>query len=310
MFGVMLLVPLVCAAPQPVDVGAYIQDIHNLDLKTHSYAADLYLWFRWPTGGPDPAAAMEFMNAYELWGHTRTTEYDAPVELSPGVNHQVVRVQGRFSSKFSLADYPLDHQVLRFEFEDAHLSSDALEFHAVEVSRNPDLRLPGYLVGAPRITVTQKSHPSTFGDTRMNTPGRYSHVRVEVDVWRPTAPYALKLLLPVLCVLLATLLMFLFKSRHVDARVGMGITALLTVVALQITLNNDLPDVEYLILMDKVYLFSYVFVLVSVALVVWTTRLDERGHQERAETWNRRSLWGLLTVGTLCFSALLSSHAG
>jgi hypothetical protein len=28
-------------------VGAYINDIQELDFKTNSYAIDLYVWFRW-----------------------------------------------------------------------------------------------------------------------------------------------------------------------------------------------------------------------------------------------------------------------
>ena len=30
-----------------VVVGAYINDIQELDFKTNSYAIDLYVWFRW-----------------------------------------------------------------------------------------------------------------------------------------------------------------------------------------------------------------------------------------------------------------------
>ena len=34
-------------APVKVVVGAYINDIQELDFKTNSYAIDLYVWFRW-----------------------------------------------------------------------------------------------------------------------------------------------------------------------------------------------------------------------------------------------------------------------
>ena len=33
--------------PSKVIVGAYINDIQELDFKTNSYAVDLYVWFRW-----------------------------------------------------------------------------------------------------------------------------------------------------------------------------------------------------------------------------------------------------------------------
>lgn len=45
-------------------------------------------------------------------------------------------------------------------------------------------------------------------------------------------------------------------------------------MALQITLNEDLPEVDYLILMDKIYIGAYFFVIGALAMVVRTTKLD------------------------------------
>ena len=59
----------IAAAPPPqgpaqVIVGAYINDIQELDFKANNYAVDLYVWFRWKTPGIDPAKTMEFMNRF------------------------------------------------------------------------------------------------------------------------------------------------------------------------------------------------------------------------------------------------------
>ena len=60
----------VAASPAPggpakVVVGAYINDIQELDFKSNSYAIDLYVWFRWtPAADFDPSKTMEFMNRY------------------------------------------------------------------------------------------------------------------------------------------------------------------------------------------------------------------------------------------------------
>jgi len=35
------------ADPTVVRVGAYINDVQQLDLQSHSYAVDMYIWFRW-----------------------------------------------------------------------------------------------------------------------------------------------------------------------------------------------------------------------------------------------------------------------
>src|SRR5512141_2731117 len=57
------------AAPVKVVIGAYINDIQELDFKTNSYAIDLYVWFRWMAPDLDPSKTMEFMNRYDPNDH-------------------------------------------------------------------------------------------------------------------------------------------------------------------------------------------------------------------------------------------------
>jgi hypothetical protein len=77
------------AGPSEVHSGIYIQDIQHLDIKSHSYMVDLYLWFRWKDKQWDPSANFEFMNSFELWGTKdgRQGSYTPPTVLtrtSPG----------------------------------------------------------------------------------------------------------------------------------------------------------------------------------------------------------------------------------
>jgi hypothetical protein len=90
-------------------------------------------------------------------------------------------------------------------------------------------------------------------------------------------------------------LMFLFNPTYVDARVGIGITALLTIVALQITLNGNLPEIDYLVLMDKIYLGAYLYVIAGLAVVVKTTWMIEKSAAalKRVNAIHRMSLIGL-----------------
>lgn len=59
------------AAPAPdlVITGAYINDIHELDFRSHSFDADLYVWFRWHNKDANPVKSMEFMNRYSPTEH-------------------------------------------------------------------------------------------------------------------------------------------------------------------------------------------------------------------------------------------------
>jgi hypothetical protein len=281
--------------PEKVTVGVHVNDIQAIDLKTHTYAIDAYFWFRWQNPDLDPASSMEFVNPTELWGHTVTTNYEKPEELPDGTLYQVSRVQGRFSKKMPLYDYPFDKQNLEVVFEDSVSEAGDMIYVLAEpaVTTNPQLTLPGYVIAQPVARVTEEGYPTNFGDLRNPEPSKYSRVRVDIPVSRPMLAYAVKLLVPVLCVIFGAALMFLFATSYVDSRVDVGITSLLTIVALQMTFNQDVPDVGYLMLMDKVYLCSYLFVIGGLGVVVRTTRLMDQGQSEAGARLTRIALVSL-----------------
>ncbi len=296
------------ASPAPVArrvaVGAYVNDIQRLDLKSHSFTLDLYLWMRWKDPALDPPASLEFVNPFELWSHTQTREFEKPLKLPDGSYYQVIRHQGPFSQKLPLNNYPFDRQVLAVEFEDLKYDDRDLVYETdpAGVSVNAAMQLPGFQIGSPRLTVVKSSYPTGFGDPRADRGLTFSRVRLEIPIRRPILTHAVKRMLPILCVLFCAALMFLFNPRFVDARVGIGITALLTVVALQLTLNADLPEVHYLVLMDKIYLGAYLYVILGLAVVVKTTWMYERGQKEEARRLERASLVGL----SASFAAVLA----
>lgn len=302
---------VVYAKPERVKVGVYVNDVQSIDLKGHSYALDAYIWFRWKNPEIDPATTMEFINPSELWGHILTPVYEEPEELGNGELYQVVRIQGRFSRKMPLYNYPFDRQQLVMLFEDTthELADLVYEVDTDGLSINPALVLPGYQLGESSLLVAAASYPTKFGDTRVTQPSQYTRATVTLPITRPVVPYGIKLLVPVIAVIMCAALMFLLAPTYVDSRVDVGITSLLTIVALQMTFNQDLPDVGYLMLMDKVYLSSYMFVIVGLSVVVRTTRSLGTPQEASAMSLHHRALIALasaylIAVGWMVASAL------
>ena len=87
-------------------------------------------------------------------------------------------------------------------------------------------------------------------------------------------------MLPIFIVILITSLIYLLPARLEEARTGIGVTAMLTIVALQWTTDASLPSVEYLTMLDLVYIVSMVYIL---AAMVYTVLASRRNRQEMAE---------------------------
>ena len=61
-------------------------------------------------------------------------------------------------------------------------------------------------------------------------------------------------------------------------------------VALQITSNSSLPEVDYLILLDKIYIASYTFVVLTMVMIVRNSWVEAEGDVAVAKQVDRRSL--------------------
>ncbi len=291
--------------PDIVRVGALINDIQQLNLKSHSYNVDMYIWFKWDNPDINPSRTFEFLNGYEAWGHILTRETEKPEVLPDGTLYQVIRNQGQFNTKLPLERYPFDTQHLQMLFEDSHKEAANLRFvpDTDPIALSEDLAIPGWEIGEPTLTVVSNQYDSSFGDPR-GEDTYYSRAVIDLPLTRPAGTYALKLLLPMLLVALTASLSLLVHPRYVEGRIGIGITALLTLVALQLTSNDDLPEVDYLILLDKLYILSYAFVVLTMVMIVRNSWVDASGDVRAAVRADRRSL-ALLTVSYLIVASLL-----
>jgi len=262
-----------CPVPDVVKVGAFVNNIQVLDLRTHTYEIDAYIWFRWCNPDLDPATTMEFMNPSDLWGLMVLPNYEEPEEQPDGSLHQVLHIQGKFSTKMPLYDYPFDKQFIGPAFEDTVSDKSVLVYEVDDVGgvrMNHLLTLPGYVLGQPRIEITDFSYDTNFGDLRAGK-AVYSRAQVFVPLTRPLMSQLTLLFVPLISVMLTATLMFVLGTYWTDSRVAVGTTALLTIVALQLTYNQEFSDVGYLMLMDKVYLASYLYVIAGLAVVVKTS---------------------------------------
>ena len=84
------------------------------------------------------------------------------------------------------------------------------------------------------MEVVSNRYPTNFGDPRVGE-DTYSRAIFALPVSARPGTYALKLLLPMLLVALTAALALSVHPRYVEGRIGIGITALLTLVALQLT---------------------------------------------------------------------------
>ena len=311
--------------PVKVTVGVFINDLQDIDLASENFTVDFYLWMRWKNPALDPSLTIEAMNSEGTQNTTSSPTggvageplYDAPVDMPDGSKYQVLRYQGVFSRKMNLEKYPFDTQVLEMVFEDKRKNASVIEFvpdtTPVTINDGGAMSIPGYVLGKPSLIVVPHKYPTNFGDISANASTPYSRVIVALPVTRDVLPYLVKIVLPIFIVILITSLIYLLPARLEEARAGIGITAMLTIVALQWTSDSALPSVEYLTLLDVTYIVSMIYILAAMAYTVLASRRN-RAEMAQALTakLDRRvglvSLVVYLAILGLTLAYYLSQH--
>ncbi len=293
--------------PSEVFVGAYINDVKEVDLTTNSFAVDMYVWLRWTDPDIDPSVSIDTMNPRDGWV-VETSLYEEPLQLSDGSYYNVIRLLGSFSVKLPLEDYPFDQQTLTLILEDSELPITDLVYvpdPLSETMANPKLQIPGWQWDKPVTKVFNEPYPSTWGNTDAVGDEAYSRVVIELPVHRPAVSSAIKMFFPLALVLLTAVLTFFLKPSMVESKIGTAITALLTLVALQFTVMGSLPAVGYLTMIEVIYALSYMFVLYALGvsvLTVWSKR-DVEGPE--AVRYDRRTMLAGVGVYLVAFAATL-----
>lgn len=281
--------------PDKVFIGAYINDIQNIDLHTDSYHVDLYVWFRWKNPALDPSKSAEFMNTFAPADHVHTMVYDKPQKMPDGSLYNVFRHQGRFNGKFALQRYPFDRQDVAVVIEDTVHPANEMVFvpddKAAPLTLSAKIRLQGFNIGTPATSEQAFPYDTNFGDLTQKANTAYSRVTFAVPVERPVFTTGIKVFLPVFLIILCTALVLFVHPAYIEGRLGVAITALLTLVALQLTTASGLPDADYLLMADKVYMLSYLFIIATLTQVVRTSRLVHAHQHDAASASDSASLY-------------------
>ena len=256
---------------QIVEVGVYPLDIYDIDFQSNTCYISAYVWLTWK-GGTDPASAIEFTNAVEEWGTMATPIYDSPKELPDGSSYQVIRVNGRFYQPYDLRRFPLDEQRIAMYLEDSERSYQEVVLVADRENSGIDasMVIPGWNIQHFTSQTQIHDYTTTMGDTSDTSASLYSSLVYRITLAHNTNYFVWKLLFPLVIVLLTNWLALLLRPNWIDLRTAMPATALLTTVFLQESYSSSLPDVSYLVLMDKIYVVAYVMIITTLAMIIWS----------------------------------------
>lgn len=266
---------------------------HHIEDNEKTFFAEFYLSMR--NGAAASIDKIEFTNAYidpRTNGSQITVEtlHDGgPSNVYPA-SMKVYRVAGRFVFEPDLARYPFDTQ--RFSIELQPKRGDA-----------------PFIVQPPPLDLRDKSVATDGWDQKLQFVGTdedfiplidaYTHEPSVVPfykasfVWmmkRQTTDYFLRVVVPLAFILAVAYLSIFIPISHFEAVVTIQVTALLSAVALYLSLPK--LDSDAATVSDRIFVFNYMMVSVMIAISI-----IRKNRIVAAYRWIGGTLWTLHVIG-------------
>ena len=269
--------------PAKVFGGFEIQEIRDIAPASGSFKARLYVWLFWDEPEANPvlpegrnSLAFDANGVFErglVWNPepSFSNALEPPlvdertVEVWPESLEYWFRAAGTFTDRAGALDFrwfPFDSQKLRIELETPYSTK------LVKLVGDPEVD-PGILRDQVKMLRNaeweftdahiEESNVSYFSEED----GTLSQLSIVIDAKRRSGFYLVHIYLPVFIILSLCYFALWLPEKWSEAIVGTFVTCLLSLIAFNFIVSEDIPKVGYLTVMHVSIAVAYLFILIS-----------------------------------------------
>ncbi len=270
------LTGLPSSRPVQVEISTELLQVSQIQDHEEKFDIEFYLYLSWrdPRLAFDPeeeGREKRMLPVDKIWTPQPQLMDDLEVEVqaSPAAHVRpdgtvLLRqyYRGSIASNFDLHDFPFDRHTLSVNIEAAAGEVSDVVYKAGQNTVREGMRvLPhGWNLLDTSAEVTTTRYP------RLDE--SYSRHVFHIDVERDPHYYWWAIVLPLLPIVFTSWSVFWMDPKEFSSQVGVGVTAMLTVVAYRITIDSSLPPLNYMTRMDYFLLICQVFVFASFLMSV------------------------------------------
>lgn len=255
--AILLLPVLVTAQPenpgqQKILISLMLTDIEKIDTKNQNFSAEFYLWLKWNEGRS--GKNIEYMNSSE----TSNIFYD---EWADSLQRISAKVKGVFKSRFDVGSYPFDSQTLKIRISDYEWNWDSLvyEVETDKIGISPEIFNDEWDIKLKEAKVTKE----------YISEDNFSVFEYVIEIRRKTFSVFIKIIIPMFIIMAIAFINLIVPKDQIEAGIGLGISSLLSLIALHFSVSSQLPEVNYPTKVDILFIVSFFFNLLLILWVVF-----------------------------------------
>jgi Neurotransmitter-gated ion-channel ligand binding domain/Neurotransmitter-gated ion-channel transmembrane region len=285
-------------APTIVGLGIFYQDVAHLSDVDQTLDMDVYVVARWrdprladsargemSADCPTPTGRLWMPQLEPASLRSRQTFYPERFLVDgQGVVTLLRRLWLKVSYPLDFRDFPLDRHHWTMTIWPVESRADEIVFHPLtrHTGISDQLSIQGWRVEAPRLEART--------DVRDQRSGTFARLDAVLDLKREWSYYAWKLGLPLTLIVFMAYGVYFIPDTAAPQQIGLGTTAMLTLIAFMLTLGSSLPRISYLTRADRFFVGSAVLVFLGVMKAVATLALAQgpkTGLIEQIDRWGR-----------------------
>ncbi|PIG90986.1 hypothetical protein [Gloeocapsopsis sp. IPPAS B-1203] len=282
--------------PTEVAVGVYLIDFDTFDEIDESFKLNGYLFLTWQDqrlafNPSQTAVNSKTYNIGEIWTpnikflnieSVRETAYILLKVEPDGTVHYKERFTGQFNSEMNLQRFPFDRQKLRVIVEALdNIENIVLLADNSKTGAAKDAFLTGWRIrdfqAFPRVRVSEVEEES------------FSEYVSEINILRYHNPYIWNVFLPLLFIIIVS--WTVFWSRSFESNTVIATSSLVSAIAFNIVVVEELPKVSYLTFINGFILIVYVFICLVIIYTVVKHWLDLEKKKELSLKIDRTARW-------------------
>ena len=195
--------------------------------------------------------------------------------------------EGVFDNEFDFSKFPFDKQNLTLKFK-TYQHDDSISmpyFNQIGLDN-----LNSNLLDSNSPEWTFNDYNIYYAHTHNNEDDlRYPYLEVDFEIDRLSNYYVFKVMLPIVFLLLISWSVFWINPKDLESRVTVSIVCLLSLIAYNFVIDNDLPKLGYLTFMDRFILISYIFSGIPTIQTIITRYLFDNDKIELSKLFDRNS---------------------
>ena len=287
-------------------VGIYIKTI-QIKQTEETFDAVFYLWLR--VDSIDITKDYTFVKNIDFINGD--ADYKVIEERIDSINKYYFvnfACKTTFPYKADFKQFPYDKQILNIAIENTTTNFDNMVYVPDNQNlfinklsdKNIDILNGGqFSISKLDFQSSVYTYQTNFGDPAIKGFDKYSRLNFSISISHDSFEVLQKIALPLLVVLILAYLVFFIPDYEIGTASALTVTALLAAIAFQWTINDSLPKVSYITLIDKIFYLVYFFIFYAMTQTVITFNMSKGS--EKLQKLSDRIEWHSRYLFPICF---------